>query len=515
MIQSGSYISEGDRKLLKHHEIGLDDVRWQCQMLSGKSPSVILDRPCTVGDGIETVVWNEVDGLLEAHRQSVQAGRWTEFVPASGAATRMFAMSEIDDRQAFAENIDEFAFSNALRQSLRDRGLSVEKLVERGRFADLVNAVVCDEGLGYGRLPKALIPFHCYSAGARTALEEHLREGASSFAGANGPTKLHFAIAAPHHLRCSELVRTTAEELPKVDFDVTFSSQQRLSDTIAMDDSQKFVRDSHGKLLLRPGGHGALLDNLQQLDGDLIFVKNIDNISHADHRDESQRWMQILGGYTTLIHAAVVHHLTSLDKSDVELGAAFDFVNLVLPGEAISSQLSRDQLRQALRRRLRRPLRVCGMIRHEGEPGGGPFWVRDARGNVSLQIVESAEVNEDRADQRDIFARATHFNPVFMALAVRDEHQQPYDLRQFRDRERVIVRRTSIEGYDAKFLERPGLWNGAMAKWSTIFVEVPREVFSPVKTVLDLLRPEHQPRTLHPSRTTPGDDLIHHRRRTE
>jgi hypothetical protein len=261
-----------------------------------------------------------------------------------------------------------------------------------------------------------------------------------------------------------------------------------------MDASGGLLRSQDGKPILRPGGHGALIDNLNDLQGDLIFIKNIDNVRYNPKSEVSTTWIQALGGYLVRLQGKIHQFVQALQRDELrDIGLARDFAKQALPGVTFPATADSATMRDAILRRLQRPLRICGMVRNEGEPGGGPFWLRQADGTLSPQIVETAEIDLGDSAQRAIVQQATHFNPVFMALAVRDYTGEPYDLRRYVNRRRSIITQKPVGGKMANVLERPGLWNGGMAKWNSVFVEVPKEVFSPVKTVFDLLREEHQP----------------------
>jgi hypothetical protein len=365
--------------------------------------------------------------------------------------------------------------------------------VRTGRHAELVEAIVTSAGLGYGDFPKGLVEFHRYQNDTRTPFEEHLLESQACLSDRDGTVSAHFTVAPEHQDRFVErLNQFTSGETGH--FQVSFSVQHSATDTIAMDANGALLRGDDRKPVLRPGGHGALLENLNELQGDLIFVKNIDNVAHEHWREASVVWLQILGGYLRRLQDAAHEHLRGLNSHNPRsVVAAREFVHLTFPGAALPATEDPNTLREVLIKQLKRPLRVCGMVKNAGEPGGGPFWVREADGGISAQIVETVEVDARDARQQAIVEQATHFNPVFMALAVRDENGELFDLREFSDEDRVIITQKPVGGQTATVLERPGLWNGAMARWNSVFIEVPKEVFSPVKTVFDLLRQEHQP----------------------
>lgn len=449
--------------------IAPEEAERQLACLARPAAWSALERPCTVGDGIERLSPERIDALLTRHAAAAAEGRVSAFVPASGAATRMFkdliaaadlpgpldpgairASTSAPARALtrFADELPRFAFAGALERIVAARGHSLEALRASGPWRPLLEALLAPEGLDAARAPKGLLPFHREHGEAHTAFEEHLVESTAWASDARGVRRLEVTVS-PEHRRGFEAL--LAERTPALarrhggGWDVRFTEQHPATDTLAGDPAGGPFRDEHGRLLFRPAGHGALLRNLAESGGDLVFLKNIDNVAVARIRAEGERWCRALLGLA--------------DEITREAGD--------------------------------RPVRVCGMVPNTGEPGGGPFWVRGADG-VSAQIVESAQVDLASPSQRSLFEAATHFNPVFMAVSLRDADRRSYDLARFVDESAVIVTRKSHGGRDLLALERPGLWNGGMARWHTRFVEVPLAVFNPVKTVFDLLRPEHQ-----------------------
>lgn len=509
--------SAADRAQLAELGIAADEVERQLRLFAEPPPSPYLDRPCTVDDGIRVLDEAERHAALGAYEAAARAGRLQKFVPASGAATRMFqallAARERPgriDRAAlaadaaadplahevvtFVDHLDRFAFADALRAALARSGSDLGRLLrEDGDRRPLLDAVLDRPGLNYAALPKALIAFHRYPDGARTAFEEHLDEGTHYARDGEGVARLHFTVSPEHRGDfAAELARASAacERRRDARLAVEFSSQQRATDTIAAEPSNQPFRTADGRLLFRPGGHGALIENLQQLAGDVIFIKTVDNVQPEHLRAATLTWMRLLTGHLVSLQAALFQHLETLQASTGPnaAGRARRFAS-----QAFGIELDGAAAAADLQAALDRPLRVCGVVRNTGEPGGGPFWVRAAGGGCPVQIVESAQVDANHPGQRAVFAAATHFNPVFMACGVRDWRGQPFDLRRFVDPSAVFIARKSKDGRELQALERPGLWNGAMARWHTVFVEVPLETFTPVKTVNDLLRPAHQP----------------------
>lgn len=494
---------EADRRQLAAHGVAIAEAERQLDLLTRPPGYATLERPCTVGDGIERIEPARSAALQKRAAAAAAAGRLSAFVPASGAATRMFKdllawrarpghlpreRAEAEDSAearaviAFADGLARFAFWPEL--SARMGGFAAETAA-RGSLRPVLEALLDESRLGYASLPKGLLAFHRDGPTARTAFEEHLREAAVLLRGADGSCRLHVTVSPEHRAgfeaRLAD-VRARLEAALGVRWDVTFSEQDGATDTLAAEPGGAPFRDAAGRLVLRPAGHGALIANLERCGGDLVLLKNIDNVTVDARRGPTIEWSRVLLGRLLELEEQVAEWLARLERGDRDADAgAAGFVRRTFgaPG---------DDPRAA----LERPLRVCGMVRNTGEPGGGPFWVRDREGRVTPQIVEGAQVDPASADQQAIVRAATHFNPVFLVCALRDTRGRPWALERFVDPRAVIVTRKSSGGRELLALERPGLWNGAMAHWNTVFVEVPLEVFNPVKTVLDLLRPEHQ-----------------------
>ena len=424
--------------------------------------------------------------LSRRHRRAAAAGRVTWTVPASGAATRMFR-----DLLAWRDGDDEqpSAAVRELAENLAKLPLAAGLSADAGDLRALVDALVSDRGRGFASQAKGLLPFHSHPDGARTAFAEHLDEAARLIADEDGRVRVHVTVSPAHRKRFElhlEETRPAAEKAHGVRIEVSFSEQDPATDTLALDpETGAPFRTGDGELVLRPAGHGALIGNLNALDADLVFLKNIDNVI-PDKRPVAA-WTPAVIGAVVELEARVHACLRALDAGGQE--AVADARALL---EELGYPAAGD--RDALRAQLDRPLRACGMVPDTGETGGGPFWVRGRDGAVTRQVVETAQVDLDAPAQVALVRASTHFNPVFLALALRDYRGRKHDLTRFVDQDAVIVATKSHAGRTLKALERPGLWNGAMAEWLTVFVEVPAAVFVPVKTVSDLLRPEHQPR---------------------
>ena len=406
-----------------------------------------------------------------------------KFVPASGAATRMFKeLFEFvnEDKRGkgidtLLENIEKFAFYPELKEVVSD--FSDEKAV--------VSAIIA-KGLGYGSLPKGLVTFHAYQNGARKAVEEHLVEGAL-YGAANGIVRLHFTVSPEHEGAFRELLADKTakyEELFGVKYDISFSQQKSSTDTIAVNPDNTPFRTDDGKLLFRPAGHGALLENLNEIEASVIFVKNIDNVTTDALRADTVLYKKALAGLLLELQAQTFEALATLKSGEADVAAVGKFVE-----EKLCVKLPENYDVSLLERLLSRPIRVCGMVRNEGEPGGGPFWVANADGTQTLQIAESSQIS---AEDMHLMKDATHFNPVDLVCGVYAADGTKYDLLQYTDPATGFISSKSSGGRTLRAQELPGLWNGAMADWNTIFVDVPISTFSPVKVVQDLLRPQHQ-----------------------
>ncbi len=467
-------------------------------------PPTEVDRPCTPGDGILQLSDEEVRRYLAAYEHASSGRPVTKFVPASGAATRMFRelLAARDERtlnptaQDCLRQLERFAFYDALRLTLRERGFDLDGLRRSGTFETILDFLLFGRGLGYATVPKALLPFHRYPAGARTAFEEHLVEALQYSCDGRGVARAHFTISSEHseafHDRF-QLVRSLYETNSR-HLDVTFSNQLDSTQTPAVDERNTPIRDRRGRLVLRPAGHGALLENLNALQADVVFIKNIDNVVPDRLRETTVRYKKALAGLLITLEAqthdalrALRQHPTSDQRRDLFRWAG-EQLNLKAPAGLEQSPEGERWLIE----RLNRPLRVCGMVKNQGEPGGGPFWIRSRNGELSLQIVEKSQINLNDPAQQEALEASTHFNPVDLVCALRDVDGRPFDLMRYVDEEAGMTTVKSNDGKQIKALELPGLWNGSMAGWNTVFVEVPLSTFNPVKVLTDLLRPEHQ-----------------------
>ncbi len=516
--------TEEDLAQIRARGMSPDEVGKQVEEIRNGFPWAELDRPCTVGDGIVALDEDEVRRLSGVYAEAARSGRAMRFVPASGAASRMFKLlqsarnregglheadlvreaEEGDKRSArllrFFRELKSLAFYDDLRESMARDGLDADAQLGEGRFDVCLEYLLSPKGMDAANLPKGLIPFHAYPDGTRrTPFEEQLVETSLTVQDDRGLARVHFT-ASPEH---EEAIRSHLEkeraryEGEDTRFEIGLSLQMPRTDTIALDMEGRPFRGDDGRLLFRPGGHGALLENIDRLKGDLVFIKNIDNVVPDRLKESTVAYKKALGGVLVALQGEIFRQLEDLaagEPSEDLLDRVWAFVlsRLSVQPPPEMRKGTRWEQRDFLFDRLNRPLRVCGMVRNEGEPGGGPFWVRNRDGGRSIQIVESSQVDMDSPDQKEIWSSSTHFNPVDLVCGLRDFQDRPFDLPAFRDPETGFVSIKSKGGRELKALELPGLWNGAMASWNTVFVEIPIETFNPVKTVLDLLREEHR-----------------------
>jgi len=443
-----THFSPADIAQMQQQGITEGEIRRQIALFSEPPPPARLVRPCTIGDGIVRLSPEVHPRLLARWEEAAADGRLSKFVPASGAASRMFEdLDTTEGRQRFLDRLYRLPFHKELAAACRSCGWELSEATP----AEVVRTLLGPAGLGYGALPKGLISFHRYGSESRTAFEEHLVEAVETVRDRHRAARVHFTVAPEHEDRFRALLAASRERLEKangVHLQVTFSHQGSGTDTIAVDMGNAPFRTADGRLLFRPGGHGALLSNLEALSGDVVFIKNIDNVQRGAGAETACHWKRLLAGY-----------LVSLEDEARLMG---------------------------------QPIRVCGVVRNTGEPGGGPFWVEGPDGVHAPQIVESAQVDLSSEAQKAVWSSSTHFNPVDLVCSLRDADGRPYRLADFVDPATVFISKKTKNGVPLQALERPGLWNGAMAGWLTVFVEVPAETFTPVKTVFDLLRVEHQ-----------------------
>jgi hypothetical protein len=502
-------MKETDLKTLASKGISEEQIKAQLEAFRTGFPFLNIEKAAAIGDGIVRYTEPEQEEYLKEWEDYLGEGhRVVKFVPASGAASRMFKnlfeflnqpynLPKSDFEVKFFSNLKKFAFYEDLNEVCKkNEGKDIETLTEEGEYKTVVRNLLEEEGLNYGNLPKGLLKFHAYADGNRTPVEEHLVEGAL-YAASDGKVNLHFTVSADHRELFEQKVREVKDVYATrygVRYDVSFSEQKASTDTIAADMENEPFRDEKGGLVFRPGGHGALIENLNDIDGDVIFIKNIDNVVPDRYKGDTVRYKQLIAG--VLVSAqrkafAALEKLNSGDVSEKDLEEISDFCEKTLNNKQ-GARLPREEQIAYLRGKLDRPIRVCGMVKNEGEPGGGPYLIVNKDGSVSPQILESSQIDTKDERSMTIMKTATHFNPVDLVCGTKNYRGESFDLLKYVDPETGFISLKSKYGRDLKALELPGLWNGAMSDWNTLFVEVPVSTFNPVKTVNDLLREQHQ-----------------------
>jgi len=504
-------------------QLGIDvkTIEHQIENFKKGFPFINLMKPASSKDGIIIFEKQEIEHYVKIFETSVTAYKVLKFVPASGAASRMFQNlysfrdtykgsekeiksfendNNFNSAHRFITEIKKFAFYNELKEKLAENQIQIEDCIQNHDYTTIINCLLDEKGLGYGSLPKGLLKFHHYNDLSRTAIEEHLIEAVNYTRGAENLVSVHFTISPEHIEKFKshiDSVKAVYEKQFNVCFDIKYSVQKPSTDVIAVDLQNEFLRDNEGKILFRPGGHGALIENLNELKCDVIFIKNIDNIVPDKLKEQTYIYKKVIGGYLMFLQQKTFQFLQLLEKNqinDEELDEmksfAIQYLMIRMPDDF--EDLSKMEKTAYLFTKFNRPIRVCGMVKNEGEPGGGPFWVKNGKGEVSLQIVESSQINLSDTVQSQLFKEATHFNPVDLVCGVKNYKGEFFDLKKFIDNSTGFITVKSKDGKSLKAQELPGLWNGAMAEWTSVFVEVPIITFNPVKTINDLLRIEHQ-----------------------
>ena len=506
-------LTHEDKELLAKKGISEEKIAEQLACFEKGFPFLKLSAAASVENGgIMKADEKECERYLAAW-DAYKAGdkKIVKFVPASGAASRMFKnMFEFlgaeydkpttDFEKKFFDHIHDFAFYNDLNAACLDNtGKNINALLSEHNYKAVVSNLLESAGLNYGALPKGLLKFHRYADGVRTPLEEHLVEGALYAAGKTGEVNVHFTVSTEHRALFEKLVAAKAAEYEAkygTTYHISFSEQKPSTDTVAADMENKPFRDKDGKLLFRPGGHGALIENLNDLDADIVFIKNIDNVVPDRLKADTVTYKKLLAGVLVTLQKQAFEYLELLDGghySHEQLETIIRFVQQQLRCRRTDlKELEDADLVIYLRKKLNRPMRVCGMVKNVGEPGGGPFLAYNPDGTISLQILESSQIDMNDPEKKAMFEKGTHFNPVDLVCAVRDYKGNKFDLLKHVDKATGFISYKSKNGKDLKALELPGLWNGSMSDWNTVFVEVPLSTFNPVKTVNDLLREQHQ-----------------------
>ena len=504
-------ITPQDKELLARKGISEEQIAEQLACFETGFPYLKLAAAASVENGILAPDADAQKKYLDAWEAYTQTDKTVvKFVPASGAASRMFKNlfeflgADYDAPQTafektFFEQIAKFAFYEDLNAAcLKNAEADIPTLVAAGNYKAVVAALLEAAGLNYGALPKGLLKFHSYDDGNRTPLEEHLVEGALYAANRNGKVNVHFTVSPEHRPLFETLVAEKATAYAKkygVEYSISFSEQKASTDTIAADMENKPFRDN-GKLLFRPGGHGALIENLNDLDADVIFIKNIDNVVPDKLKGDTILYKKLIAGVLVSLQQQAFAYLQLLESGKYTHEQVLDILQFLQKQLCCKNpevkNLEDAELVIYLKKKLNRPMRVCGMVKNVGEPGGGPFLAYNSDGTISLQILESSQIDMNDAEKKEMFEKGTHFNPVDLVCAVRDYNGRKFNLLNHVDKATGFISYKSKGGKELKALELPGLWNGAMSDWNTVFVEVPLTTFNPVKTVNDLLREQHQ-----------------------
>ena len=504
-------LSQEDLKQIVGKGITEAQVEAQLEEFKHGFPFLRIDAAAGIGNGIVAPAEDERAKYIDAwNAYKAEGKKVVKFVPASGAASRMFKnmfaflSADYDEPQTdfekkYFDNIGKFAFYDELNEACKkNEGKDIPALIAAGDYKAVVSNMLETKGLNYGQLPKGLLLFHKYPEGPRTPLEEHLVEGAL-YAASNGEAHIHFTVSHEHkELFKAKVAEKCGQYAAKygIKYDVTFSEQKPSTDTVAANPDNTPFRNEDGSLLFRPGGHGALIQNLNDIDADVVFIKNIDNVVPDRLKDDTVTYKQLLAGILVTLQAKAFGYLRLLDTgayTHEQLEEMIRFVQRDLCcRKADIKQLEDAELVIYLRKKLNRPMRVCGVVKNVGEPGGGPFLTYNQDGTVSLQILESSQIDKTNEEYMKMFTEGTHFNPVDLVCAVKDYKGDAFNLPDYVDKTTGFISSKSKNGRELKALELPGLWNGAMSDWNTVFVEVPLSTFNPVKTVNDLLREQHQ-----------------------
>ncbi|MBB3700536.1 DUF4301 family protein [Flammeovirga yaeyamensis] len=509
-----------DHELMEQKGISLETVEKQLNYFKKGFEYANIIRPATLGDGVIKLTNEEINVFVDKYEESIKGQTLLKFVPASGAATRMFKAllefkNDLEAKDTFAEpdlekskgmvadffnNIIHFPLYTEIYSEVAQKLGNLDVLVANKEYKKILEATFSSDRLHLANRPKGLIGFHKYNGEVRTPVQEHMIEGVHYAKDDKGIVNLHFTVSPEHYKQFVELTNVYKEVYSKrydSTFEISFSTQKSSTDTIAATgDNEPFRKEEDGELLFRPGGHGALLENLNDIDADIIFIKNIDNVTTDRLKEDTYRYKKALASILVETQSKIFSFLKrheSGERSEEFTSEVIEFCMKRLGwslGEELSG-LNTEEIEKYFFEKLNRPIRVCGMVKNEGEPGGGPFWLKDGN-HRSLQIVESAQINFSNPVRREIANASTHFNPVDLVCGVKDFRGDKFDLLQFRNENAGFITHKSRDGQEIQAIELPGLWNGSMAYWTTLFVEVPVSTFTPVKTVNDLLRPEHR-----------------------
>ena len=503
-------ISKADQALLSKKGISVEQFAEQLKTFKTGFPFLKIEAAATVDNGVLRPSDEEIAQYLAVWDKYCKDGNSVlKCVPASGAASRMFKdlfsflsadydVPTTDFEKNFFANIEKFAFYGELNEMcVKNNSNSIKELIEKGNYKAVVFNLLDFTGMNYGSLPKGLLKFHTYSDDVRTSVEEHFVEGAL-YAAMGSKVRLHFTVSPNHKALFEELVaerKPVYEKMFGVEYEIAFSEQKQSTDTVAADADNEPFREN-GALVFRPGGHGALIENLNDIDADVIFIKNIDNVVPDRLKDATVTYKKLLAGILVDLQKQAFEYLRVIDSGKYtheQIEEMIRFVqNKLMCRNTDVKHMEDCELVLYLRKKLNRPMRVCGMVKNVGEPGGGPFLAYNPDGSVSLQILESSQIDMNNESAKSMFENGTHFNPVDLVCAVKNYKGEKFNLPEYVDKNTGFISHKSKNGRELKAMELPGLWNGAMSDWSTIFVEVPLVTFNPVKTVNDLLREVHQ-----------------------
>ena len=505
-------LTPNDEIILQERGMTTQQIEEQIKSFTNGFPYLKIRSAAEPGKGIVQVSEEKISFLLEQWDEYLQTeASILKFVPASGAASRMFKdlfefMEGKNDEPAnsfehkFFDEIKRFAFYDDLNTAcIKNNGQTIDGLIKNKQYKPIVENLLLEKGLNYGVLPKGLLKFHSYPSEIRTPMQEHLVEGALYAASASGKVNIHFTVSKEHRALFEKHFGESVSRFEKnynVKYNVSFSEQKPSTDTIAADENNEPFRDKNGDPVFRPGGHGALIENLNDLDGDVIFIKNIDNVVPDSLKASTITYKKVIAGMLVNLQKQSFDYLTELENESIskdKLASIAQFCELQLNNHHSDLQaLTEIELRKYLYTKLNRPIRVCGMVKNVGEPGGGPFLTVNTDGTVSPQILESSQIDMTNPTDKAVMMNSTHFNPVDLVCGVKNYKGEKFNLVKHVDKNTGFISLKSKNGKELKALELPGLWNGAMSDWNTIFVEVPIDTFNPVKTVNDLLRPQHQ-----------------------
>jgi hypothetical protein len=512
--------NQADFEQIKSMNISLDKIEGELLLFKLGIPKITLDKPATLNDGIVKLSKEEFQKHADFFDSNKDTLKLKKFVPASGAASRMFKflnefLNEFDLKNetinayinrkkdknlpVFLAGIEKFPFYEAIKSKVKELTPDYYSLESHEKSYLFIKTMLSPEFFNFSTKPKGVLDFHKYETYITTPAEEHINECAY-YASANNVSYLHFTVSNDHEELFENVINNVKQKVEyksKTTVNVRYSHQDKSTDTIAVNLNNEPFRNDEGRLVFRPGGHGALINNLNNLDADVVFIKNIDNVIQ-NHIQEITLYKKGLAGMLLQFQNQIFDILKTIEDNTLEendIPTIIDFLNKKLNIDIVDDfdKYTLNNKIEFIKNKLNRPIRVCGMVKNEGEPGGGPFWVRSYKGNVSLQIVESSQVEVNNKEQAEILAKATHFNPVDLVCGIKNYQGKKFDLTQFIDHSTGFIVHKNNKGKDLKGYELPGLWNGAMAKWITVFVEVPLITFNPVKTVNDLLKPAHQP----------------------